>query len=110
MAVAGFSESDLEIVQTENSLRVIGRASEDAAKGSFLHHGIASRAFERRFDLADHVKVVGASLENGMLTINLERDVPEGLKPRSIKINKGTSASLIGKTKKLLGQEEEVAA
>ncbi|MCX8954763.1 MULTISPECIES: Hsp20 family protein [unclassified Ruegeria] len=94
VAVAGFSESDLSVEVKENSLVVAGKkASEDKSR-SYLHRGIATRAFERRFALADHVRVTGASHENGMLNIDLKREVPEALKPRRIEI---TSAKAIEK-------------
>ena len=89
VAVAGFSETDLDISQTENSLLVKGKGSTNDDTVSYLHQGIANRSFERRFDLADHVKVTTANLDNGMLTIHLEREVPEALKPRQIEISKG---------------------
>jgi len=87
MAVAGFGEDDLDITVKENSLVISGR-KEKAENGSktFLHHGIAQRAFERRFDLADYIKVTGAGLENGLLNVELVREIPEAKKPRSIKI------------------------
>jgi len=87
MAVAGFGEEDLEITVKENSLVISGR-KEKTENGSktFLHHGIAQRAFERRFDLADYIKVTGAGLENGLLNVELVREIPEAKKPRSIKI------------------------
>lgn len=92
MAVAGFSTSDIGIEVKGNALTVSGKKAEkqDAKKGEFLHQGIASRAFERRFQLADHVEVTGADLENGLLHIVLKRSVPEAMKPRSIPI--GTAA------------------
>ena len=88
MAVAGFAESDLDITVKEGSLVVTGKKAktESEASGNFLYRGIAQRAFERRFDLADHIKVTGASLANGLLHIELVREIPETLKPRSIKI------------------------
>jgi len=88
MAVAGFAESDLEIVTEQNTLTVSGSRSEDddGERGQFLHRGIATRSFERRFQLADHVKVVSARLENGLLHIELERELPEQMKPRKIEI------------------------
>ncbi len=88
MAVAGFSEADLEVTAKENSLVVIGR-KEKAPEGSaerYLHRGIATRAFERRFDLADHIRVSGAGIENGLLHIELLRELPEAMKPRNIAI------------------------
>ncbi|MDW3208211.1 MAG: Hsp20 family protein [Alphaproteobacteria bacterium] len=88
MAVAGFSEDDLEITVQENQLTVKGKISvpEDAVERQFLHRGIAERAFERQFSLADHIKVGDASMQNGLLHISLKREVPEEAKPRQIAI------------------------
>jgi len=95
MAVAGFSENDLEITTEQNRLLIIGkRADETEEQGDYLHRGIATRSFERRFNLADHVKVVGASLENGLLHVDLERELPEAMKPRTIKIGKSETRLL----------------
>ena len=89
MAVAGFSEEDLSITTEQNRLVITGeRKNETEEAGEYLHRGIATRAFERRFNLADHVKVVNASLENGLLHIGLERELPEAMKPRTVKIGK----------------------
>ena len=89
MAVAGFAEGDLSIEAKANVLRVAGaKADEDKADTSeVLYRGIASRAFERRFHLADHVEVKGAGLENGLLHIDLVREIPEAMKPRKIDIS-----------------------
>lgn len=91
MAVAGFSENDLDITVQDNGLIIRGRL--DKAEGEdapqYLHHGIATRAFERRFQLADHIKVTGASLINGLLHVDLAREVPEAKKPRKIEIAHG---------------------
>ncbi len=89
LAVAGFSEADVEITQTENTLVVKGGTAGDDAGRAYLHRGIAGRAFERRFQLADHIRVVAAELENGLLHIDLKREVPEALKPRTIEIARG---------------------
>ncbi|MEM7718648.1 MAG: Hsp20 family protein [Pseudomonadota bacterium] len=86
IAVAGFSESDLAVELRENALVVSARKSEEGDERTYLHRGIANRAFERRFTLADHVRVTGASHQNGMLHIDLLREVPEALKPRRIEI------------------------
>lgn len=86
IAVAGFAEDDLTIEVKENALVVAGKKATEDTKRTYLHRGIATRAFERRFALADHVRVTGASLENGMLHIDLKREVPEALKPRRIEI------------------------
>jgi molecular chaperone IbpA len=90
MAVAGFSQDELTITHEPNLLMVSGqKAGQD--NGQYLHHGIAERAFQRRFELADHVKVVAANLENGLLTIDLKRQLPEEMKPRRIEIATGTA-------------------
>jgi molecular chaperone IbpA len=88
IAVAGFSEDELSIESREGQLVVTGRKAEteEEQKPSFLHRGIATRAFERRFQLADHVRPVDATTENGLLHIDLVREVPEALKPRKIEI------------------------
>jgi len=86
MAVAGFGEGDLGIVSQENSLTISGKGQEAAEGVEFLHRGIGRRAFQRRFELADHIKVTGASLVNGLLHVDLVREVPEEQKPREIKI------------------------
>src|SRR5690606_14887405 len=93
--VAGFSEKDLDITTEQNRLLVTGELKDaEDEQAEYLHRGIATRAFERRFNLADHVKVVGASLENGLLHIDLEREVPEAMKPRSIEIGKSNARLL----------------
>ena len=91
MAVAGFAENDIEITAQENALSVVGKQPKDEAPKSLLYRGIAGRPFQRRFELAEYIRVAGASLENGLLHIDLVREVPEAVKPRSIKIN-GKSA------------------
>lgn len=89
MAVAGFAEADLSVESENNMLTVSATRAERAveAKRSYLHQGIAERNFKRQFRLADHVKVVSATLENGLLHIALEREVPEAMKPRTIPVN-----------------------
>ena len=90
MAVAGFGEKDLTIEAKQNSLTVKGEKTVDESKeGEVLYRGIAARAFERRFQLADHVTVQGASLENGLLHVDLVREIPEAMKPRQIPIGNG---------------------
>jgi molecular chaperone IbpA len=86
MAVAGFGPDDVEITAQPNLLVIAGKANKDGDKGQYLYRGIAGRAFERRFQLADHIKVTGAALENGLLHVELVREVPEVLKPRTIKV------------------------
>jgi molecular chaperone IbpA len=88
MAVAGFAPEDISIEVKGNGLTVSGKKAEKPdTKVEFLHQGIASRGFERRFQLADHVQVNGAGMENGLLHISLKREVPEALKPRTIPVN-----------------------
>ncbi|KAB2705198.1 MULTISPECIES: Hsp20 family protein [Brucella] len=86
MAVAGFSEDELSITQEQNMLLVAGSKTPDE-NTQYLHRGIAGRSFQRRFQLADHVRVEGATLVNGLLTINLRREIPEEMKPRRIAIS-----------------------
>ena len=86
MAVAGFGKQDVEIEVKENTLSIRGEKKEVDKERTFLHRGIASRAFERRFQLADHVEVRGADVKDGLLSVDLEREVPERLKPRMIEI------------------------
>ena len=89
VAVAGFAPDDLTVEVRENALLISGKKASETENGStYLHRGIATRAFERRFHLADHVRVTGASHENGMLHIDLVKEVPEALKPRRIEIAK----------------------
>jgi molecular chaperone IbpA len=99
MAVAGFGEDDIELTAQDAQLLVSGRIKRNAGEDSrtFLHHGIAERAFERRFNLADHVVVKDAHLENGLLHINLAREVPEEKKPRKIAIMGENPNALEGK-------------
>ncbi|WP_020186938.1 Hsp20 family protein [Methylopila sp. 73B] len=95
VAVAGFAEKDLAIEVKENALSVRGEKQPEERKGEVLHQGIAARAFERRFQLADHVQVTGANLENGLLHIELVREVPEAKKPRAIPIGAGAKPAAI---------------
>lgn len=92
MAVAGFGEDDIDITVQESLLTVAGKARKDDEERQYLHRGIAARAFERRFHLADHIQVQGASLANGMLSVDLRRVVPETMKPRTIKIERAAAA------------------
>ena len=89
IAVAGFADEDLSVEVRENALVVSARKGKEEDGKKYLHRGIANRAFERRFTLADHVRVTGASHVNGMLNIELTREVPEALKPRRIEIANG---------------------
>jgi molecular chaperone IbpA len=87
LAVAGFSERDLDVELHESTLKVVGAKPDQEDARAYLHQGIAGRGFERRFQLADHVKIDGASLVNGLLNIDLRREIPEAKKPRKIEIN-----------------------
>ena len=98
LAVAGFAEKDLAVDVRDGVLTVQGKHGEEADKQGYLYQGIAGRAFERRFQLAEHVEVKGAKLENGLLHIALERVVPEEKKPRRIAINGATVQSIEGQS------------
>ncbi|WP_370211419.1 Hsp20 family protein [Roseovarius sp.] len=93
VAVGGFSDADLAVEVKDGALIVSARKSEEEGERTYLHRGIATRAFERRFQLADHVRVTGASHTDGMLHIDLVREVPEALKPRRIAITSVDSAT-----------------
>ncbi|MBD8909331.1 Hsp20 family protein, partial [Methylorubrum zatmanii] len=84
MAVAGFTPDEIDLTQHDTVLLVTGQKKGQEGDRQYLHRGIAARAFRQTFNLADHVKVTGAALENGLLTVNLKREVPEALKPRRI--------------------------
>lgn len=87
MAVAGFDRTEIEIESERDVLKVVGRKTKPEMQGTYLHRGIASRDFEHTFRLADHVKVVGAKMDNGLLNIELQREIPEAHKPRRILID-----------------------
>ncbi|AKU24325.1 Hsp20 family protein [Massilia sp. NR 4-1] len=93
MALAGFDRSEIDITTERESLQIVGRKQRDGAERTYLHRGIAARDFEQRFQLANHVKVTGASFKDGMLTIELVREIPEALKPRKIAID-GVNANV----------------
>lgn len=98
LALAGFSDQDLDITSEQNTLTVKGKKDNDV-EGTFIHRGIANRSFERRFQLADHVKVRAANMNNGLLHIELEREIPEAMKPRNI---------AIGTAQKTIDQKPEI--
>lgn len=102
VAVAGFADADLNVEQRENALIVSAKKAETEQETTYLHRGIATRAFQKRFHLADHVRVTGASHVDGMLHIDLVREVPEALKPRTIEIAgpAGKAKVIEGKTAK----------
>ena len=101
MAVAGFGPNDINIEVKENTLTVTGKKAEKTEqKGEFLHQGIAQRAFERRFQLADYVQVVGAEMDSGLLHVTLKREIPEAMKPRTIAISSAQSEPKVIENKK----------
>lgn len=89
MAVAGFAEADLDLTVHDHTLTITGKSHREDEQVQYLHRGIAGRSFERRFELADFIRVEGASLANGLLHVQLKREVPEQMKPRTIKIATG---------------------
>ncbi|MFJ7437446.1 Hsp20 family protein [Methylorubrum thiocyanatum] len=92
MAVAGFSQDEIELTQHDTTLLVTGQRKEKDEERAYLHRGIAARAFRQSFSLADHVRVTGAALEHGLLTVELKREVPEAFKPRRIPIGGNQAA------------------
>jgi molecular chaperone IbpA len=95
MAVAGFAPEDLEITVKENALLINAKARKEEDSAQYLYRGIARRAFERRFQLADHIKVAGASFVNGLLHVDLVREIPEAMKPRKVEITTGNGPRVI---------------
>jgi molecular chaperone IbpA len=87
LAIAGFEQSELDLQVEKGVLTVRGKKAEDDSERNYLYQGIANRAFERKFNLADHVEVSGADMHNGLLTINLVKEIPEAMKPKTIAIN-----------------------
>ncbi len=98
LAVAGFAEDELSLEIENGILKIQGRKQEDSEERQYLHKGIGFRSFERKFNLADHVEVKGAKMENGLLTVGLEKIIPEAMKPRKIEI--GTSLNLLEENEK----------
>jgi molecular chaperone IbpA len=97
MAVAGFGKDDVKIEVKESTLSIRGEKKDESKDRQYLHRGIASRAFERRFQLADHVEVVGAELQDGLLHVDLKRELPERMKPRTIPIGTAKDATIEAK-------------
>lgn len=106
LALAGFSDQDLAITTEQNTLTVKGKKESDA-QGKFIHRGIANRSFERRFQLADHVKVRAANMFNGLLHIELEREIPEAMKSRTISI--GSQQNTIEQRPEIVKDKKDVA-
>ena len=107
LAVAGFEESELELQVENGVLTVSGKKADETEEKSYLYRGIANRSFERKFNLADYIEVQGAELKNGLLSIQLVKEIPEAMKPRTISINGKAAKQVNGKAKK---QVEAVAA
>jgi molecular chaperone IbpA len=106
LAVAGFKQNEIDITARQNLLVITGRKAENRGRdGNYLHMGIATRAFERRFELADFVRVENADLRDGLLSIELVREIPEAMKPRKIEINGGSSHTIDGSSEK----QEQIA-
>lgn len=106
LAVAGFKPNEIDITARQNLLVVTGRKAENRGRdGNFLHMGIATRAFERRFELADFVRAEAADLRDGLLSIELVREIPEAMKPRKIEINGGSSHTIDGSSR----EQDQVA-
>jgi molecular chaperone IbpA len=99
LAVAGFKPEQISVTVHQNTLTIAGRANEKQGEAEYLYRGIAGRPFERRFNLADYVEVKRASFEDGLLQIELEREVPESMKPRKIEVQLGTGQLSGDKTK-----------
>ena len=95
MALAGFDRSELDIEVERESLKIVGRKQRDESPRTYLHRGIAARDFEHRFQLAEHVKVVGATFENGLLNVELVREVPETMKPKKIAVGTQRTLSVV---------------
>jgi molecular chaperone IbpA len=107
VAVAGFGEDDLALEVNQNVLTIEGRKKEDDGEAAYLYRGIAGRSFKRQFQLADHVKVDEARLDNGLLVVDLVREVPEAMKPRRIAVS--TSAPVAGKGAKRIEGAKQAA-
>ena len=106
MALAGFKPADIEITAQQNLLVVQGKKGDDASAGQFLHVGIAQRGFERRFELADYVRVEDANLEDGLLAIDLVREVPDAMKPKKIPVGTQKALSVVNGAKDEAGSSE----
>ena len=109
VAVAGFGEDDLDVNLENETLTIGGNKTNEAEDAAFLHRGIAGRDFQLKFNLADHIKVNSANLENGVLVVDLEREVPEELKPRQIEIKTSPIKSLAKKAKKMISADKQAA-
>ena len=109
IAVASFGEDDLDVILENDTMTIKGKKANDIDSSVFLHRGIAGRDFQLKFNLAQHIKVKSANLENGVLEVDLEREVPDELKPRMIEINTGPLTSLIKKSNKIVNTDKKAA-
>jgi len=109
VAVAGFDKADLDLTLDRDTLTIAGQKADSPDGVSYLHRGIAGRSFNLKFNLADHVKVVNAGLENGVLVVDLEREVPDELKPHKISIETHPIKSLAEKAKKMISGDSKAA-
>ena len=109
VAVAGFNSNELDLTLDNEELTISGKKEVEADGVSYLHRGIAGRSFNLKFNLADHVKVFGANLENGVLIVDLEREVPEELKPRKIAIENHPIKEFAAKAKKMISGDKKAA-
>ncbi len=109
LAVAGFAEDELTVESRENTLIISGSKKPEERESAYLHRGIATRDFVRSFRIADHVKVVDAAYDSGLLHVELVRELPEAMKPRKIGIKSGKATTLVDKAKKLLDGDKQAA-
>lgn len=111
LAVAGFSQDEIDITARQNLMVIAGRKAENRGRdGNYLHMGIATRAFERRFELADFVRVENAELKDGLLTVELVREIPEAMKPQKIAINSGAARPIEAQSEETRAIEAEAEA
>jgi molecular chaperone IbpA len=111
LAVAGFGPNDIDITARQNMLVITGRKSENRNKdGNYLHMGIATRAFERRFELADFVRVDAADMKDGLLSVELLREIPDAMKPRKVEIRTGESRTIEGESRSERSDERQAEA
>ena len=109
VAVAGFSENDLDVTLEKETLTISGKKVDETKSETILHRGIAGRNFQLKFNLADYIKVYEANLENGMLVVDLERKIPEELKPRKIEIKSKSIETISNNPTKIIGDEKKAA-
>ena len=109
VAVAGFDKNELDMTVENGTLTITGNKADEAEGANFLHRGIAGRDFRLQFSLAEHIEINGANLKNGVLVVDLEREVPEELKPRQIEIKNNPVKSLAEKAKKMIGADKKAA-